>query len=53
MKDVALQERLEFEVPLPTAEVTNRWTYTTIPPDVFMASCLIKHRGHLPENQSK
>jgi hypothetical protein len=29
---------------LPSAEVKNAWNYTSTPPHVFMAWCLIKHR---------
>jgi hypothetical protein len=37
----------EADLSLPSsAEVKNAWSYTTTPPYVFMACCLIKHRDN-------
>jgi len=33
--------------PACSSEVKNAWTYTSIPPYVFMVWCLIKQRIHL------
>jgi len=33
--------------PQSSAEVKNEWRYTSTPPYVIMASCLIKHRMSL------
>jgi hypothetical protein len=30
-----------------SAEFKNVWSYTSTPPYVFMARCLIKHREHI------
>jgi len=30
-----------------SVEVKNAWSYTSTPPYIFMAWCLIKHRTHL------
>jgi hypothetical protein len=32
--------------PPPSAEVKNAWSYSSTPPCVFMAWCLVKHRGN-------
>jgi hypothetical protein len=32
--------------PPSSAEVKNEWNYTSIPQYVFMAWCLLKHRGN-------
>jgi hypothetical protein len=32
-----------------SAKVKNAWSYTSSPPYIFMAWCLIKHRMHLLE----
>jgi hypothetical protein len=36
--------------PSPIAEVKNAWSYTSIPPYVFLVWCLVKYRLSLREN---
>jgi hypothetical protein len=31
--------------PPSSAEVKNEWSYTSTPPHISMASCLVKHQG--------
>jgi hypothetical protein len=40
-------ERQADHLPPSSAEVKNVWSYTTLPPYVFMAWCLMKHRINL------
>jgi hypothetical protein len=51
MGDISLEVKLlgleADHSPPSSAEVKNVWSYTSTPPYVFMARCLIEQRTHL------